>query len=39
MATTVLDVWLESELAGCSSTKKVEKKMEEIDRSYHGSTA
>lgn len=34
-AKTVLDAWLDSEFAGGSSAKKVEK-MEEIDRRYHG---
>ncbi len=33
-AKTVMDAWLESEFAGGSSTKKVEK-MEAIDRRYH----
>ncbi len=34
-AKTVMDAWLDSEFAGGSSAKKVEK-MEEIDRRYHG---
>ena len=34
LAKTVLDAWLDSEFAGGSSTRKVEK-MEEIDRRYH----
>lgn len=37
-AKTVLDAWLESEFAGGSSAKKVEK-MEEIDRRYHGAVS
>ena len=34
LAKTVLDAWLDSEFAGGSSTRKVEK-MEEVDRRYH----
>ena len=34
LAKTVLDAWLDSEFAGGSSARKVEK-MEEIDRRYH----
>ncbi|QIN77413.1 ribose 5-phosphate isomerase B [Rubrobacter marinus] len=37
-AKTVLDAWLESEFAGGSSAKKVEK-MEAIDRRYHGAAS
>ena len=38
LAKMIVDAWLESEFSGGSSARKV-KKMEEVDRRYHGAAS